>query len=175
MRKVKKSTYGRIGNYTLTMSPLGNIIQMVMKMYENLPREVSAGAACWKRSPEGIKYLILLQVKSGRWSMPKGHMEKGETELQTATREIYEETGLRPKIDPVLIGDVCYPTRHGTLKVNHFFTAECDDSPITAQKEEVREYRWETKEEAMKLLDPKYYGEFVEKADRYIRENLLDK
>lgn len=142
-------------------------------MYENLPREVSAGAACWKRTPEGIKYLILLQVKSGRWSMPKGHMEMGESAYETARREIREETGLTPEVDPVMIGDVCYPTRHGTLKVNHFFTAECGDTPIRAQKEEVREYRWETKEEALKLLDPSYYGELVEKADEYIRKNLI--
>jgi ADP-ribose pyrophosphatase YjhB (NUDIX family) len=29
------------------------------------------------------------------WSLPKGHVEEGETELETATREIYEESGVK--------------------------------------------------------------------------------
>lgn len=43
----------------------------------------------------GVKeYLILLQTNNF-WSFPKGHMEPGETEEQTALRELHEETGLR--------------------------------------------------------------------------------
>ncbi len=42
----------------------------------------------------GVKeYLILLQTNNF-WSFPKGHMEPGETEEQTALRELHEETGL---------------------------------------------------------------------------------
>lgn len=144
-------------------------------MYENLPHEVSVGAVCWKMTDEGIKYLVLLQVKSGRWSMPKGHIEKGETDLETAAREIFEETGLRPKLDPTLIGEVLYPTDRGTLKVNRFFTAECDDTPVRAQKEEVREWRWASKEETLRLLELRSYGELVEKAEEFINTHLTDR
>jgi 8-oxo-dGTP pyrophosphatase MutT (NUDIX family) len=31
---------------------------------------------------------------SNKWSFPKGHCKRGETDLETATRELYEETGL---------------------------------------------------------------------------------
>lgn len=46
----------------------------------------------------GVKeYLILLQTNNF-WSFPKGHMEPGETEEQTALRELFEETGLRARL-----------------------------------------------------------------------------
>lgn len=42
---------------------------------------------------EGLKYL-LVREKNGFWGFPKGHMERGETEQETAGREIKEETAL---------------------------------------------------------------------------------
>jgi len=41
------------------------------------------------------KYLLVYGKKSQKWGFPKGHMEKGETEEETALREFYEETGIR--------------------------------------------------------------------------------
>ena len=31
----------------------------------------------------------------GHWDFPKGHVDKGETEIETATRELEEETGIK--------------------------------------------------------------------------------
>ena len=59
----------------------------------------SCGFIVYKLDDEGQKYLLLHQTKSGTWSFPKGRMEAGEDELQTAMRELYEETGL--VADPV--------------------------------------------------------------------------
>jgi 8-oxo-dGTP pyrophosphatase MutT (NUDIX family) len=39
--------------------------------------------------------LLVLGKKSHKWGFPKGHMEQGEDEEQTALRELYEETGIR--------------------------------------------------------------------------------
>jgi|UniRef100_A0A6C0K664 8-oxo-dGTP pyrophosphatase MutT (NUDIX family) len=40
------------------------------------------------------KYLLVFGKKSGKWSFPKGHQEEGETEEDTALRELKEETGI---------------------------------------------------------------------------------
>lgn len=39
------------------------------------------------------KYFLVYGRKSNKWGFPKGHMEEGETEEETALREFFEETG----------------------------------------------------------------------------------
>ena len=51
------------------------------------------------------KKVLLLQYATGQkegewdlqghWDFPKGHVDKGETEIETATRELEEETGIK--------------------------------------------------------------------------------
>lgn len=54
-----------------------------------MKKEKSAGAVIIND-----KKVLLLHYSSGHWDFPKGHIEKGETELETAKREVKEETGL---------------------------------------------------------------------------------
>lgn len=46
------------------------------------------------RLVDGQRQFLLVQHKAGHWAFPKGHPEVGETHLQTARRELAEETGL---------------------------------------------------------------------------------
>ena len=41
-----------------------------------------------------VRMSLLLHYEEGHWDYPKGHVEKGETELETARRETEEETGI---------------------------------------------------------------------------------
>ena len=57
-------------------------------------KEFSCGAIVYKmRNCEPV-FLLVNSRKNGLWGFPKGHVEKGESELETATREIFEETGI---------------------------------------------------------------------------------
>lgn len=56
-------------------------------------REYTAGGVVFRVKEGKLEFLLLQDVK-GRWSIPKGHVESGETLEQTAIREIGEETGL---------------------------------------------------------------------------------
>jgi len=60
-------------------------------------KEKSSGAVVFRREGKKIKYLIL-HYESGHWDFPRGHIERGETERETARREIQEETGIE-KLD----------------------------------------------------------------------------
>ena len=55
--------------------------------------EKSCGAIVYRKSHGNIEILLIKHVNSGHWSFPKGHVEGTETEIETAKREIKEETG----------------------------------------------------------------------------------
>ena len=55
----------------------------------------AAGAILYVVEKNVAKYLILRSAHHGEWGPAKGHADDGETEIETAMREIYEETGFR--------------------------------------------------------------------------------
>ena len=59
--------------------------------------ERSCGAIVFKEM-EGALYVLVIQHGAGHWSFPKGHMEAGESEHETAIREVAEETGIEIEI-----------------------------------------------------------------------------
>jgi 8-oxo-dGTP pyrophosphatase MutT (NUDIX family) len=114
---------------------------------------VSAGVAAFREisvpdngGMPGMQ-VFLIQQKSGRWGLPKGRMEAGESVLQTAIRELQEETGLT---EPVLLADTprttsyTYTTRKGTTcnKSVHFFGATVTTSPHSFPTSEIRDGAW---------------------------------
>ncbi|MBP6005372.1 NUDIX domain-containing protein [Candidatus Saccharibacteria bacterium] len=57
-------------------------------------REYSSGGFVFRQNGQGDIDLLLIEDKRGRWSIPKGHIDPGETSEETALREINEETNL---------------------------------------------------------------------------------
>lgn len=57
-------------------------------------QETSVGAIVYKIKNNVKLFLLVYSAKNLQWSFPKGHIEKDETEMQTAKREIFEETGI---------------------------------------------------------------------------------
>lgn len=57
-------------------------------------KEPTAGGIVWRRNSQGAIEVLLIQDAKDRWTIPKGHIEEGETAKETAEREIAEETGL---------------------------------------------------------------------------------
>jgi len=57
-------------------------------------RQVVAGFVIFRKTDEGIKYLLLYK-RGTYWNFPKGHFEEGEGSMHTALRETEEETGIK--------------------------------------------------------------------------------
>lgn len=112
----------------------------------------SCGVIPFRRRGGKKEYLILLQ-KGGSWSFPKGHMEAGETEEQTALRELWEETGLHAKLIPGQRVVSEYEIPPYTRKQVILFPGEVEGT-VTEQKEEISRHKWVTAENLQDYLHP---------------------
>jgi len=63
---------------------------------KEIVREPTAGGIVFRMTPDERDIeILLIQDSKNRWTIPKGHVEPGETAKQTAIREIGEESGLK--------------------------------------------------------------------------------
>ncbi|MBO4854949.1 NUDIX domain-containing protein [Candidatus Saccharibacteria bacterium] len=63
---------------------------------KEIVREPTAGGIVFRMTPDQKDIeILLIQDSKNRWTIPKGHIEPGETAKQTAIREIGEESGLK--------------------------------------------------------------------------------
>lgn len=79
-------------------SPITKIRETVFKKkpaIQEIVREPTAGGIVFRLSKDQKDIeILLIQDSKNRWTIPKGHIEPGETAKQTAIREIGEEAGL---------------------------------------------------------------------------------
>lgn len=87
------------------------------------------------------EYLIVFEEFSQCWSLPKGHMEAGETEVQAALRELYEETELTGQPDVTKRAVLEYPLRPIGRKQVILFPALVTGTP-KVRPGEIQNYRW---------------------------------
>ena len=75
------------------------------------------------------KFLLVFENYSQCWSLPKGHMEAGETEIETALRELYEETGLTAQLDTGRSASIEYPVSDFSRKQVVFYLGQVIGEP----------------------------------------------
>ena len=115
--------------------------------------EKSCGAVVFTRLNGDIRY-VLAQNLEGYYGFPKGHVEAGETETETALREIHEEVGLRPQLIEGFRTEDEHPLpkKPGVIKQVVYFLAEYENQEIFYQKEELLSAPLVSYEEAMALF-----------------------
>ncbi len=113
----------------------------------------SCGVLPYRVTENGREYLIVFEQYSKCWSLPKGHMEPGEAELQTALRELKEETGLNARIDPSARAAVEYPVSPVSQKQVVFFLGEVNGIP-RVREGEIDAFRWIKAENFSNYLHP---------------------
>lgn len=99
------------------------------------------------------EYLIVFEQFSQCWSLPKGHMEAGETEPETALRELFEETGLTAQLDTEKRAVIEYPLSHIMRKQVVFFAGTVSGTPKPMDGE-IEKYKWVKAEELKDYLFP---------------------
>jgi 8-oxo-dGTP pyrophosphatase MutT (NUDIX family) len=101
------------------------------------------------------QYLFML--RRGKWDLPKGKLDPGETLEQCAVREVGEETGLkRVRLDgPLLVTWHTYDeSGHHILKETHWYrmTALPDQVIAPQQEEQITELIWAERGQFGRLL-----------------------
>jgi len=96
--------------------------------------------------------VLLVKHNGGHWGFPKGHVEKNETEEQTAIREVKEETNLDVEIINNKRYVEEYITNKGREKEVVYFIAKKIGGEIKKQEEEIQEIKWFNIEEAIEMI-----------------------
>ena len=115
-------------------------------------QEKSCGGIVYRKYHGNIELLLVKHVKGGFWSFPKGHTEEGETEIETAKREILEETGIEVLIDSSFRETVVYSPKKGVKKNVIYFLAKAVSHDIKPQDGEISQINWVELSRADKVL-----------------------
>jgi len=131
------------------------------------------------RFPKKIKYL-LLKHRQGHWAFCKGHKNSGETKIDTAIRELEEETGIT-RISllrkSVLVRET-YVMKSGygvkKQKINDYFIAESKKKKVKIDGKEILNYRWCGYNAALSQITFNQSKTAIRKANRIIEAYIND-
>ena len=133
--------------------------------------EQSFGVVPIFRKGSDLKFL-LIQHHAGHWAFPKGHADPGETEIQTARRELREETGIN---DVMLITTPMFEEHYRVNrkgepgeKLVRYWIGYVRDLRVRAQECEVQAYKWATLAEARQLITYAQSRKLLDEVIKYL-------
>lgn len=135
-----------------------------------ISKEKSCGAVVYKII-NNVPHYLLEYMSLGHISLPKGHVEKNETEEETALREIKEETNLDVVLDNTFRKVITYSPKEGIIKDVVFFVAKVinDVNPKDVHDFEVISSKFYPFNEAYDLLTYKSDKDILKSADEFIK------
>ena len=125
------------------------------------------------RTQNEFRVLVIKQARNNNWSFPKGHVEDGETEQQTAIREVFEEVGIKVSLIDGFRETINYNPRAGISKDVVYFVADSKLQAVKLQKEEVSDYKWLRPAQAFKTLTFKNDRDVLKKALDFLKNNNI--
>lgn len=127
---------------------------------------VAAGGVVYRYGVDGLEVALAGRRSDGTWVFPKGQPDGDETLVETALREVREETGLQVRaISP--LGQVEYWFAAGPERVRkavHFYLMEPTGGDTSLHDHEYDEVRWVPVGEARRMLTFDTYREVLDRA-----------
>ncbi|MFA6843392.1 MAG: NUDIX domain-containing protein [Bacilli bacterium] len=133
-----------------------------------MKKEKSCGGIVYKYHQNEL-YILMIEMNPGHWSFPKGHVEGNETEIETAIREIKEETNIDVIIDTKFRMVTTYNPTKEILKDVIYFVATPISDDIKRQVEEISDLKWIYYDDALKVVTYESDKNILEKAIEYIQ------
>ncbi|MFW5689683.1 MAG: NUDIX domain-containing protein [Spirochaetota bacterium] len=130
----------------------------------------SCGAVIYRKRFRRVLFLVVEHESGGHWGFPKGHVVARETEMETARREIAEETGLHVSFRDGFHERLYYLTPKERRKEVVFFLARVRRPRLHIQRSEIRAARWLPYWETRELLTYENSKLLLDKANAFIHE-----
>lgn len=130
------------------MNVYGENIEEIWEDFTHMFKVIEAAGGLVKNK----KNELLFIRRMGKWDLPKGKIEKGESLEQAALREVEEETGLKELILEEFLNNTfhIYTERNGEkiLKTTYWFkmTYVGNSQPIPQKEEGISEVSWKNEE-----------------------------
>lgn len=144
---------------------------------QEIVREPTAGGIVFRRDKKGDVEILLIQDAKDRWTIPKGHIEEGETAVQTARREIGEEAGLHDVDMLGWLGKIHFRYRRIdklVLMTTQIYLVRTRTDGSEIKKEEwMNGIKWFSFNEALDLIEYEDIGKLMLLAMRRIRQENL--
>lgn len=108
-------------------------------------RTTSCGTATVRKSGDRLEVLLVQpRAWQDKWAFPKGHMDEGETEEETAARETLEETGVMVQVLPHLISsfEIKMKYEHKTVYIFLAMPTDPTNCEPQPQDDENHDVRW---------------------------------
>jgi len=137
----------------------------------------SFGVVVFYRFPRSVKYLIIKHSK-GHWAFPKGHRDEGEKKIETALRELKEETGIKKVnliLKKILIKEqYFFIDKKGVknLKKVDYFVGESMTKDVNIDNKEIVNYKWCNLKSALEIITYKETKISLQKANKFVKTYL---
>jgi len=136
----------------------------------------AAGGVVWRLIDDKLKILLISRTRYRDLTLPKGKVDPGEMLAETATREIFEETGIRVCLG-VHVGISRYRMPSKREKIVHYWSAEATDAAIRAStfvpNKEIAALEWLSPAKALKRLSYPVDVEILESFLHLVDEGIL--
>lgn len=114
--------------------------------------------------------VLLIKQGNGDWGFPKGHMIDGESEFETAIREVKEETNIDILIDENYRYVISYMVNENTMKDVVFFIAKKLSKVLIPQESEIDKLEWLDMNDALNKISHEDVKGVLKKAMKdYVR------
>lgn len=134
---------------------------------KKLTRQFSAGGAVFRKDDDRILWLVIRPAGKNTWRLAKGLIERGESSLEAAKREVEEEAGIKVEVLGKVGNDKYFyrQGRENIYKIVTYYLMEYEKEGREQISWEIGSLDWFPYEEAREKLSFSGEKEILEKAN----------